>query len=59
VTTTTPALAEVFQGYDSWSHAVAADRIRVDGPPTLVRSFPRWFLWSPFADAARTRAARS
>jgi DNA-binding HxlR family transcriptional regulator len=59
VTTTTPALAEVFQGYDSWSHAVADDRIRVDGPPTLVRSFPRWFLWSPFADATRTRAARS
>ncbi len=59
VTTTTPALAEVFQGYDSWSHAVSDDRIRVDGPPALVRSFPRWFLWSPFADAARTRAARS
>jgi DNA-binding HxlR family transcriptional regulator len=59
VTTTTPALAEVFQGYDSWSHAVADDRIRCDGPPALVRSFPRWFLWSPFADATRTRAARS
>lgn len=59
VTTTTPALAEVFQGYDSWSRAVSADRVRVDGPPGLVRSFPRWFLWSPFADATRTRAART
>lgn len=59
VTTTTPALAEVFQGYDTWGRAVSTGAIRVDGPPGLVRSLPRWFLWSPFADVTRTRAARS
>ncbi|MPY92626.1 MAG: transcriptional regulator [Acidimicrobiia bacterium] len=59
VTTTTPALAEVFQGYDSWARAVATGAIRVDGPPRLVRSLPRWFLWSPFADRTSARVARS
>ena len=59
VTTTTPAIAEVFQGYDSWDRAVAVDAIRVDGPPRLVRALPRWFLWSPFADVTRARASRS
>ena len=58
VTTTTPALAEVFQGYDTWSRAVSTDAIRVNGPPGLVKSLPRWFRWSPFADVTRTRGAR-
>src|SRR5687768_804668 len=55
VTTTTPALAEVFQGFATWSAAVADGAIRVDGPPRLVRSLPRWFLWSPFADVTRAK----
>jgi DNA-binding HxlR family transcriptional regulator len=59
VTTTTPALAEVFQGYDSWARAVSTGDIRVDGPSRLVRSFPHWFLWSPFADDTRARQARA
>lgn len=58
VTTTTPALAEVFQGYTTWSAAVAAGAIRVEGSPALVRALPRWFLWSPFAEPTRARAAR-
>lgn len=53
VTTTTPAMAEVFQGYRSWSSAVADGAIAVSGAPSLVRSLPKWFLWSPFADDAR------
>ena len=57
VTTTTPALAEVFQGYDTWAGALAVDAIRVDGPPRLARSLPSWFLWSPFVEATRLRAA--
>jgi DNA-binding HxlR family transcriptional regulator len=57
VTTTTPALAEVFQGYVTWASAVSSKAIRVDGPPSLVRALPRWFLWSPWADATRARAA--
>ena len=59
VTTTTPALANVFQGYESWSHAVARDAIRIDGRTALTKAFPRWFLWSPFADATRDRAKRA
>jgi DNA-binding HxlR family transcriptional regulator len=58
VTTTTPALAEVFQGYETWATAVAAGAIRVEGPPALVRSLPRWFLWSPFADVTLARVNR-
>ena len=57
VTTTTPALAEVFSGFDNWSNAVATGAIRIDGPPTLVKAFPRWFLWSPFVDDTRSMAA--
>lgn len=57
VTTTTPALAEVFAGYQSWAHAVATEAIHLDGPPALVKALPRWFLWSPFADDIRTRSA--
>jgi DNA-binding HxlR family transcriptional regulator len=55
VTTTTPALAEVFQGYATWADAVARGAIRVEGPPRLVRALPRWFLWSPFADVTRAK----
>ncbi len=59
VDTTTPALAEVFQGYETWAHAVASEDIVVHGKPGLVQAFPRWFLWSPFVEAtlARTRRA--
>lgn len=57
VTAATGALAEVFQGYETWGHAVKTGAIAVQGPPGLVRSLPRWFLWSPFADITRTRAA--
>ena len=59
VTATTSALAEVFQGLVSWARAVEAGAIRVDGPPVLARSLPRWFLGSPFAEATRSRAARA
>ena len=56
VTSTTAALNLVFQGYESWGHAVADGSIAVDGPTRLVRALPRWFLWSPFADATQRRA---
>lgn len=58
VTTTTPAMAEVFQGYETWAHAVATGAIKVDGPPALVRSIPRWFVWSTFADVTRDQVVR-
>jgi DNA-binding HxlR family transcriptional regulator len=58
VTTTTPVLAEVFQGYRTWAHAVSTDAIRLQGPPGLVKAFPGWFVWSPFAEITRQRLAR-
>jgi hypothetical protein len=51
VTATTPALAEVFAGIDTWGHALASGAIEIDGPPALVKRVPRWFLGSPFSDA--------
>lgn len=59
VTSTTPALANVFQGYETWGHAIATEAIRVAGTPSVVKALPRWFLWSPFADATRERASRT
>ncbi|MCU1483508.1 MAG: HxlR family transcriptional regulator [Actinomycetia bacterium] len=56
VTATTPTLAEVFAGLDTWVSAVASERVRIVGPPALERAFPRWFLWSPFADMTRAMA---
>ena len=56
VTTTTPALAEVFAGIDTWTHALASDAIRIDGPPSLAKRLPRWFLGSPFTDVTREMA---
>jgi DNA-binding HxlR family transcriptional regulator len=50
VTTTTPALAEVFSGLNTWADALLSGAIRIDGPPTLARRLPKWFLGSPFAD---------
>ena len=49
VTSTTPDLAMVFNGLESWHRSVAAGRITVGGLPRLTRALPTWFAWSPFA----------
>jgi DNA-binding HxlR family transcriptional regulator len=54
---TTPALAAVFSGVDSWNRAVDDGDIEVRGTPRLRRALHRWFLWSPFAPDARARSA--
>ncbi len=61
VTTSTPALAEVFNGYKRWQDAVAGGAIKVDGPPSLVKALPKWFLWSPFSEqnAAKLKSTTS
>lgn len=59
VTATTEALADVFSGFDTWARAVNTEVIRVAGPSKLVRSLPRWFLWSPFATDVRAVVAAS
>jgi DNA-binding HxlR family transcriptional regulator len=60
VRATTPTLAHVFNGLDTWRHAVAAGSVQLDGPPTLCRQLPRWFQPSPFAPtvAAKDRSLR-
>lgn len=57
VRTPTPALAEVFQGFTTWSAAVAAGSVVVDGPPRLIRALPKWFEWSPLAPDTLAQAA--
>ena len=53
VTCTTPALARVFSGMDTWREAVDCGDIRVTGSKAMVSSMPRWFLWSPWANDMR------
>jgi hypothetical protein len=57
VTTTTPALAEVFSGFCSLERAIATETIRLDGTPALIKGFHRWFMWSPFVDQTRAMVA--
>ena len=59
VTATTPALADVFQGYRTWREAVDSGTVAVSGPRRLTGALPRWFLWSPWAAVTRERASRA
>ena len=59
VTTDPVSLMRVFSGIVTLRQARASGLIEVDGQPGLVRQFPRWFLWSPFAPAVRTRLSAS
>lgn len=59
VTMATPVLARVFSGADAWASAVRRGELQVDGPPSLVRALPAWFVWSPWADQTRARAMRA
>jgi DNA-binding HxlR family transcriptional regulator len=54
---TTPDLAAVFSGVDTWRRAVSTGAIAVEGLPALARELPRWFLWSPFVDHVRAHEA--
>lgn len=42
----------VWSGRSTWARAIAAGKLRLDGPRPLVRAFPRWFALSPFAARA-------
>ena len=57
VTCTSATLSGVFNGVESWRHAVETGSIRVEGPPRLTRGLPRWFLFSPFGHLVAERAA--
>jgi hypothetical protein len=58
VTTDSLAFMRVFSGVDDLVSALDAGTVRIDGPPRLVRDFPRWFLWSPFLPAVRARVSQ-
>jgi DNA-binding HxlR family transcriptional regulator len=53
----TPTLSGVFNGVESWGHAIATGSILVDGPPRFVRALPRWFLGSPFTSLVAAQAS--
>jgi DNA-binding HxlR family transcriptional regulator len=46
-------LMRVFSGIVTYPEALAQGSLHLAGPPRLVRDFPRWCEWSPFAPAVR------
>lgn len=57
VTTALPTLYGVFSGSLSMRAALRDETLRLDGELAMVRSFPRWFAQSPFAEVTRSRVA--
>jgi DNA-binding HxlR family transcriptional regulator len=55
VSTTVRVFAEVWRGLRSLTGEVRAGRLRIDGPPALRRSFPKWLLLSVYASVERQR----
>jgi hypothetical protein len=47
----------VFSGIVTLAAARRAGEVEIAGDARLVRRFPDWFLWSPFAPAVRARLA--
>lgn len=47
------ALYRVWAGLIDYQVAVGRGEVALQGPPALVRAFPRWFMWSPLVDVAR------
>ena len=47
------AFGQVLMGRAAYEGAVASGKIQLDGPPDLVRGFPRWLSESRFARHAR------
>jgi DNA-binding HxlR family transcriptional regulator len=47
------ALYRVWAGLIDYHNTVRRGEVALEGPPALVRAFPRWFMWSPLVDVAR------
>jgi len=47
------AFQRVFSGRITLDNALADGTISITGPTKLVRTFGRWFLWSPFYETTR------
>lgn len=50
------AMARVWLGDAAFADALRAKKIRLTGPGALVKAFPDWLLFSPFASVPRPRA---
>jgi DNA-binding HxlR family transcriptional regulator len=50
-------LYRLWLGRITFATAVEDGLLEIDGPPALVRAFPRWLQWSPIAGAVRAAAA--
>jgi DNA-binding HxlR family transcriptional regulator len=48
------AFYRVWLGRTTLGAAMRAGLVRIDGMPAAARAFPRWFAWSPMADAVRS-----
>ena len=53
IESTLRSMVQVWRGDLSWSDAVRARRIDVEGPERLRRAVPHWFTWSAFAAVPR------
>jgi DNA-binding HxlR family transcriptional regulator len=53
VRTSSRELHRIWMGRTTIPEAIAAGTFEIDGPPALVRAFPRWFSFSPFASSVR------
>lgn len=49
VRTTSRELHRIWLGRTTIVEAMRAGTLEIEGPPALVRAFPRWFSFSPFA----------
>jgi len=58
VVTDAVSMMRVFSGIVTLGRAVDDGTVEIQGPPSLSRSFGRWFLWSPFSDAVRAQVAQ-
>jgi DNA-binding HxlR family transcriptional regulator len=58
VTTDLRTLHNVFAGRIGMRAALRDGALRLDGEPEMVRSFPRWFGFSPFAEETRVALRR-
>ncbi|BDH58216.1 helix-turn-helix domain-containing protein [Tsukamurella sp. PLM1] len=50
-------LMRVFSGITDYPRSVATGGLVLSGSAGLIRSFPTWFAWSPFAPVVRERLA--
>lgn len=53
VTCETPVLASVFAGASTWREVQSAGDMTIAGPPSMVRTLPRWFGLSAWAEDVR------